>query len=105
MSKRILGQDKASGVTTWHDYDHSSKKTYITETQDAETIIEANKRAQRDGVKSKSHYQKIGSIPVTVLMEWQQKYGIDHTKKEDFPKIERLLMSNEYKYLRTVDRI
>jgi len=38
-------------------------------------------------------------------MEWKRKYNIDWNRKEDLPRIEKLLNSPDYKYLRTVSKI
>lgn len=81
----------------------------INQIQDCESILRFNKACQNtpelkaNGIKSE--YMHFARVPNTVLLEWRQKYGIDWNKKEDLPRIEKLLMSNEYKYLRTVDKI
>lgn len=109
MSKRLLDYDPTTKTTTWHDYDHSNRKTYIITEQDCEGIVEANKRKQNSHNTSqfskKADYYHFASVPNTVLMEWKTKHGVDWNNKDDLPKIERLLQSNEYRYLRTVDRI
>ena len=109
MSKKLLSYDPLSKTAEWHHYDHSSKKTFIKTVQDCEGIIEANKRKQNSHNTSrfskKNDYYHFASVPNTVLVEWKKKYNIDWNNKDDLPKIEKLLQSNEYRYLRTVDRI
>jgi len=107
--KRLLSYDPVTGIRTFHEYDHSSKKTFIETTQDVEAILKRNKDLQsmpeyRQGGYNQDlmHY---ATVPCTVLLEWKDKYNLDFNKKEDLPGIERLLQSNEYKYLRVVDRI
>lgn len=81
----------------------------IKQEQDCQRIIEFNKACQntpelkRRGIKEDMYH--FARVPNTVLLEWKQKYGIDWNRKEDLPRIEKLLMSNEYRYLRTVDKI
>lgn len=109
MSKRLLSYDPVTKTSEWHYYDPSNRKTYIKQTQDVEGILNSNKRKQNSHNTSqfskKSNWYHFATVPNTVLLDWKQKHGIDWNKKEDLPKIEKLLQSNEYKYLRTVDRI
>lgn len=109
MGNQILDYDPVTKTTTWHYYDHSNGKTYLKYEQDCEDIVEYNKRKQNSHNSSrfldKGDYYHFATVPLTVLLDWKTKYNLDYARKEDLPKIERLLMSNEYKYLRTVDRI
>lgn len=107
--KRILSVDPTTQTTTIHHHDHTTGKSYIQEHQDVSKIIKRNKELQNwDAYQSyqrKQDYKHIATIPNNVIVEIKHKYGIDVFKKEDLPRLERLLMSNEYKYLRTVDKI
>jgi len=107
MAKRLLSYDPATRTRTWHDYDQSSGKTFILETQDVESFLKRNKTEQSMGWNdsNKQDYKKIGSIPNGVIMKWKTELGIDVFNKDHLPKVEKLLMSSEYKFLRTVDRI
>jgi hypothetical protein len=109
MSRKLLDYDPLTKTAEWHFYDEMSKKTYIKTVQDVEPILETNKRKQNSLNASrfikKDDMYHFASVPNSVLLEWKQKYNIDWNRKEDLPKIEKLLMSSEYKYLRTVDRI
>lgn len=105
--KKILDIDPHTGIKTFHEYDHSSGKTYISQEQDCESILEHNKRAQnsRSSIDKKGDYYHFARVPLTVVMKWKQDYNIDVFNDDDMPKVERLLASNEYRYLRTVDKI
>lgn len=107
MAKRLLSYDPHTKTSTWHDYDHSTKKTYIIESQDVESYLKRNKLEQSLGINNnnKQEYKKIASIPNSVIMKLKAEHGIDIFNKDDLPRLERLLMSSEYKYLRTCDRI
>lgn len=109
MGKQILSYDPETRTTEYHYYDHSNRKTYFETVQDCEGIIEANKRKQNSHNTSmfqqKGDYYHFASVPNSVLLKWKNELGIDFNRKEDLPKIEKLLNSNEYRYLRTVDRI
>ena len=109
MSRRILDFDPLTSTTTYHDYDHSTKQTIITEVQDVEKYLERNKKLandtqyKKDGIKSDWYH--FASVPNGVMIEIMQKYNVDWRNDDDLPKIERILSSNEYRYLRTVDKI
>lgn len=107
MSKRKLSYDPVHGITTWYEGDGASFK--IGYTQDVSRNIEQNKRLQntpeykRHGIKNDWYH--FAHVPAIVLMQFKDKHNLDWQKKEDLPKIEKLLMSREYCHLRTVDRI
>lgn len=104
--KRLIDHDSFTGVSTFHDFDHSSGKTIITESQDIKHILKQNKIDANSGKNhNKGDYKHIARIPLTVVMEWKTKHNLDINKPSDLPRIEKLLQSSEYKYLRTCDRI
>jgi hypothetical protein len=109
MSKRLIDYDPVTKTGTYHDYDHSSKKTHITTEQDVSAILEHNKRLandsdyKRQGIKDDWYH--FARVPNTVLMEIMQKFNVDIFNKDDLPKFEKILASSDYQYLRTVNRI
>lgn len=107
MAKRLLSFDPLTKTKIWHDYDHSSGKTIICESQDVEAYLKANIAEQNSGVNdsNKGDFKKIATIPNSVIMKFKQDHHLDINNRDDLKKIERLLMTNEYKYLRTCNRI
>lgn len=107
MSKRLMDYDPFTKTATYHDYDHSTGKTYIQQVQDCKDILERNKRKQNDSIHAgrKDDWYHFASVPNQVIMEWKTKYNLDVFNEDDLPKIEKLLQSREYMYLRTVNRI
>lgn len=109
MAKRLLDYDKLTRTAVYHDYDHETKQTIITEVQDVEHYLERNKRLANDtdykrkGIKNDWYH--FASVPNGVMVEIMQKHNVDWRNDDDLPKIERILSSNEYRYLRTVDKI
>lgn len=107
--KRLLDYDRFTGIKTYHEYDEASDKTVISTERDIQGIIDRNKRLancpeyKRGGIKNDNYH--FATVPNEVLHEWLVKYNVDWTKKEDLPKIEKLLNSRDYCHLRTVDRI
>ena len=102
--KKLLSQNADGSATVFHSQDN---KIYLETVQDVQPILERNKRLQREYAEKRQtgDYKHIACIPNTVLMEFKKKFNLDIWNKDDLPKIEKLLKSNEYKYLRTVDRI
>tara|TARA_Y100000004_G_C8800680_1_gene363259 strand:+ start:426 stop:752 length:327 start_codon:yes stop_codon:yes gene_type:complete len=107
--KRLLDYDPLTRTETWHCYDHQTKRTEIKTVQDVERYIQRNKRLANDsdykaqGIKN--DWFHIGTVPNGVILEWKQKHNVDVFNPEDHNKIEKLLSSPEYKYLRTCNRI
>lgn len=106
--KKLLSVDPFTGVKTYHEYDHSTGQTHITESQDVEKLLNYTKTLANDtSYKSKgikSDWYHFATVPNTVIVEIKNKHGLDVFKKDDLPKIERLLQS-EYRKLLTVNRI
>ena len=109
MSKKILDYDAASKTTTYHHFDHSTGKTHIETVQDVQSYLKRNKELQRDGRGQargrKMDFMHIATIPNAVIMKIKKEHNIDVFEKDELPKLERLLQSSEYQYLRTVDKI
>ncbi len=110
MSKRILDYDPLTKTTTWFEGNGDGTFT-VSQQQDVTGLIERNKRLaadgqyKRDGIKEDWYH--FATIPNTVLHEIMKKYKINPLTGDDaeLKKLERVLASNEYRYLRTVDKI
>lgn len=109
MSKRLIDYDASTRTATYHDYDWMTKKTYIETVQDVKPYLERNKLLARSGINEArakaTGWKHIASIPNTVIVKLKNEYNIDVFNNDDLPKLERLLMTSEWQYLRTVDRI
>lgn len=107
--KKLIDYDPLTKTSVFHEYDHASKKMFIETVQDTSAYIEKNKRLANDpeykrkGIKNDLYHY--ASVPNSVLLEWKTKYGLDPFVEDDLPKIDKLLQSNEYRHLRTVDRL
>lgn len=91
-------------VKTTLEFDAAEGKHVLRHTQDVSSILDANKRAQADSVGQKwGDFTKVASIPMAVVLEWQQKYGINAMapSPEDRVRMVALLNDPDYAYLRT----
>lgn len=104
----LLSHDPISGVTSWLE-DGDGDQWHVHTTQDCAPIIEANKQKQsmgRDYYRFDDDMWRVASIPIGVQYEWLVKHGItDLTAEEHWPKVRKLLNSNEYRYLKTAEVI
>lgn len=76
-------------------------KLVVCRTQDVEPYLEANKRA-RDNFKVQrgSRLRKVAEVPNVVAEQWM-RMGVNIFDRNDAKKVQALLNSNEYAYLRT----
>lgn len=103
--KRILDHDPLTNTT--EVFEATDDGFHIHSYQDVTPIIEMNKYKQTLGrqyyAKDKDMW-RVASIPISVQFEWLQKYGItDVTAEEHWPRVAKLLNSNEYRYLKTAE--
>lgn len=110
MSRRFLDYDPMTKTTTWFESDGDGKFK-ISQEQDVSAIIERNKRLSSDGNYKrggiKSDWYHFATIPNTVLHDIMKKHNINPLTNDanELKRLERVLASNEYRYLRTVDKI
>ena len=106
--KRLLDYDPATGIKTFHDYDHATGTTYIEQSQDVSKLLDYTKAKANDtsykqqGIKQDWYH--FARVPALVLHDILVNHGLDWSKSEDLPKIEQLLQ-RDYKKLLTVNRI
>jgi len=105
MSKRLLDHDPFTGITTYHSYDHSTKRTTIERVQNIAPILDRNKALandteyKRQGMKDS--FLHAAHIPMIIIEKWLKEEGIDVFNPEHFQKVRAKLNSSEYQYLRT----
>lgn len=105
MAKRIIDYDPLTKTTTYHDYDHDTRKTYITTSQDVEDMLELNKKLYNDDGRKgvKQDWWHVAHVPNSIITKWLLEEGIDFfsTEPEHVRKVKQKLNSNEWRYLRT----
>lgn len=104
MPKRLLDYDPATGVSTYHEYNHQNKTTTIGYSQNVESILSLNKEMAKDldrGYTSADKtMRRVASIPVVVQLQWL-KEGLDLYNKDHWSGIAKKLNDPDWRYLRT----
>jgi hypothetical protein len=73
MSKRLISDDKHTGIKTFLNYDGTDDDAVISKEQDVTEIAEANKQAYNDAPKKFGDVAHVARIPMTVYYELQRK--------------------------------
>lgn len=104
MSRRLFKSDPARRMNIW--WEPTDEGFLLRYEQDVEPILDLNKAKQSAGreyyARDKDMW-RVASIPVVVQMEWMTKFGVDVHNEEHWPRVKKLLNSNEYMYLKTAD--
>jgi hypothetical protein len=104
--RRLLDHDPITGITTWHEYDASTRDTKIHTTYaDApiDAVLDLNHHMQNenDGWSKTKEWRRVGSIPMAVIHDWLVREKIDVFDKNDWPAVRKKLNSSEFRKLRT----
>lgn len=100
MTKRLLDYDPLTGMKTYHHYDDTEDKTFVSYEQDVEPIIDRNKAAANDATGPMGDMVHVASIPSSIQLKWLVEHGVDITNKDHMPKVKRLLNDPEWRYLK-----
>lgn len=99
MGERLLSND--DGLKTFYNYDESSDTTIIRYEQDVEDILDANKHDQNHADRKMGDgLVHVARVPTAIQLEWYVKRGVRMWDKNHRGKVNRLLDSPEYKYLK-----
>jgi hypothetical protein len=100
MKKFLLDYDPLNGVRQYYGVDTDGQE-YLVDEIDAPTTkatIDQNKRIEGQGMGK--DMRLAASVPVQVIFEWIDKYGINIYNPDHKEGVTRLLNSSEYRYLR-----
>ena len=95
---------KISNNQIFH-YDNPTGQFAIEHIEDIQPLIDSNKRLQQEDHLMKDEFRLSARIPVTVVYEWKNKFGVDVFNNNHKDAVRRLLNSPDYKYLKTTNRV
>lgn len=92
----------AHGVETIHHDDGEGTFT-IARTEDIEPLLDANKQYQRDhdGWTPSRDMKYVAEVPMIVIEQWNNTYGVNVLAKENFSLLKRLLNDPDNAFFRT----
>lgn len=103
MRVRLLERHADGGVEFFH-FDEMTQTAAIQYTADVEPVIDWNKAKLNDGSGGWSpsrDFRHVARIPLWVVVEWINKYGVDPTAKGNEALLKRLLNDPDNRWLRT----
>ena len=98
--ERVFDHDQTTGLTTYFSVDNETGDWWFRYAQDVSKALDQNKAAQNESFDKRNDLWHAAHIPDVVILEWRSKYGIDLFDRNHAKGVERLLNSNEYRYLR-----
>ena len=105
MITRSLGIDELTGLETIHHYDELTDVTHIEHRQDCRAGIEIMKSLHNTDLQQKGckdGWMHAAWIPDVIQIKWMKEEGIKNIYDEEYwPKIQRLLNSPDYRYLKS----
>lgn len=109
MTKRVVSYDPMTGLTTYFDYDHASKTTYVGAEQDVSIILDENKILQnsddftKQGIKNS--WWMYARYPAIIIEKWLNEYGVNVYDEDHQKKVLELTNRPEYRYLKTTTKM
>lgn len=110
MSKKLIGHNGFDRAAYWHEHGDGSWAIEAVQ-EDLQPLLDRNKVFQNHGdMRWGDEFgdmnlgvKMVATIPMVVIDLWRTKYGIDYfdPDPEVQKRIDRLLDSNEWRYLRT----
>lgn len=99
---RKLYLDTAEGIVEHLVFDDSERKVHVQRQSDVTANIESNKREYNVNRRGREGLgDKVADIPMGVVLEWKQRFGLDFFNRDHWHAILRKLDDPEWRYLRT----
>jgi len=89
-------------VFHWHE---PTQEMAIEHIQDIKPLIDSNKRLRDEDHQITDNFRLSARIPMTVVYEWKNKFGVDINNKNHIQAVKKLLNSPDYRYLKTTNRV
>jgi len=103
MSRSLISIDPFTGIKQYHDYDAETDTSKFISVGDAEPALELNRRIKNEvdvdnGIKKS--WWPYASIPAIFQVKLMAEKGINIWKREDGPRLSRVLEDPEYSHLK-----
>jgi hypothetical protein len=100
----VIDYNPDTGIEKLFHRLHDGDWAYETR-QDVESILDFNKWSQNHnhGWNADRSARHVASIPLIFIQQWYDKYGIDYWNPDHQDKVDALLNSSEWKWLRTTE--
>ena len=101
MSGRLLGFNPDTGMASWW-HEHADGWA-IENAQYADPILDLNKEAQNhcNPMNAAGDIRMVARIPLIVIQKWRNELGVDYWNPDHQDKVDALLNSSEWRWLRT----
>lgn len=108
MSKRLIGYDEITGLSTLHEYNPQTDETTIIHVGDSTPYLEENKRLANDTDYTKqgfkNEFYKYASIPPAVQVKWLIEKGVDVYNPHHGKEVLALVNHPDYRYLKVTTK-
>lgn len=99
---KTLYLDTYDGIVEHLILDESEKRNIVKRSSDITANIEHNKQEYLSRKQNREGLgEKVASIPLSVVLLWKERYGVDLFDRNHQPAVTRLLNDPEWRHLRT----
>lgn len=99
----LVDWNQDADIQTWFHRMHDGSWVYQT-IQGVEPILEANKWNQNHNHMN-GGYRRVASIPLIIIEKWKRELGVDYWNPDHQAKVDQLLNSSDWRWLRTDDTV
>lgn len=108
VTKELISWDPLNGIAQYHHYDSDTGTSVFESIGDAGPALERNKAIANDGdiwrKGVKNDFALYASIPTIFQLKLLTEHGIDVYKKEDGPRLSKVLENPEYRFLKCTNK-
>ena len=85
-------------------YHNPTGEFAIEHIENIQPLIDQNKKLQNEDHSVRDEFRLSARIPMTVVYEWKNTFGVDIYNKNHAQAVKKLLNSPDYRYLKTTNR-
>jgi hypothetical protein len=99
---RPFGNDTLTGLRSWWHQDGEGNWA-VESVQDAAPIVDLNREAQNhcNPNNAARDVRMVARIPLIIIAKWRNEHGVDYWNPDHQHKVDQLLNSSEWCWLRT----